>query len=162
MDEHSDGRGRFRDPQIRLYELAANDIYVACPRCGRRAVSAARPTESRGVSSWPRSLICPDCAYSASWHPRDPQGSAWGGPVDPFFRQPLWLQTQCCGGRTLWAFNRPHLDLLEGHLAAALRERGEDPDGLTLVARLPAWMKFAKNRDEVLRGIGQLRAGLDV
>jgi hypothetical protein len=30
------------------------------------------------------------------------------------------------------------------------------------VARLPAWMKFAKNRDEVLRGIGQLRAGLDV
>ncbi|MEU7904966.1 hypothetical protein [Actinoplanes sp. NPDC049118] len=29
---------------------------------------------------------------------------------------------------------------------------------MTLVARLPAWMKSAKNRDEILRVITRLRA----
>jgi hypothetical protein len=31
---------------------------------------------------------------------------------------------------------------------------------MTLVARLPAWLKSAKNRDEVLRAINRLRSSL--
>ncbi|RFS86806.1 hypothetical protein D0T12_00510 [Actinomadura spongiicola] len=85
--------------------------------------------------------------------------SRWGGAVDPYFGQPLWLRADCCGGRTLWAFNERHLDLLEGYVGARLRERGEYV-GMTMVAKLPAWLKSAKHRGEILRVIGRLRASL--
>jgi hypothetical protein len=85
----------------------------------------------------------------------------WGGQVDPFFRLPLWLTAECCGGHTLWAFNERHLDLLEAFVAARLRERGTGPGGLTLVARLPTWLKRAKHRGEILRVIRRLRASLE-
>jgi hypothetical protein len=85
----------------------------------------------------------------------------WGGPVDPFFGLPLWLQAGCCGGRTLWAFNRRHLDLLEAYVGAKLRERCASPGSSSMLARLPAWVKSAKHRDEVLRTISRLRSSLD-
>jgi hypothetical protein len=143
--------GRFRDPQIRLREFAAHDIDVVCPRCEARAVVTAERT---GGS---RRFACTACGASASWSPSD-GASVWGAPVDPFFRLPLWLTARCCGGQTLWAFNDAHLTLLEDHVAARLRERGPSGLGLTLVARLPAWLTAAKHRDEVLRVITRLRA----
>jgi hypothetical protein len=169
-----DQQGRFRDPLIRLYELAAEGIDVACPRCHGHAVDTARPTEDiRRPWWWPRRLACHGCGYSAVWNepregsvrrgPIDPfyRLPRWGGPVDPYFGCPLWLRAKCCGGQTLWAFNRRHLDLLVDYVAARLRERGPEPGGMTLVARLPEWLKSARNRDEVLRVIDRLRASLD-
>ncbi|MEH0938435.1 hypothetical protein [Micromonospora psammae] len=50
---------------------------------------------------------------------------------------------------------------MQGYVGARLRERGPAPDGLTLVARLPSWLKSAGNRDEVLRAIARLRSSLD-
>jgi DNA-directed RNA polymerase subunit RPC12/RpoP len=155
------GQDRFRDPLVSLYEMAAEDIYVVCPRCGHRATNAPRPTADSRVSAWPRRLVCTWCAYSASWSPEGSQGWCWGGPVDPFFRLPLWLRVQCCGGQTLWAFNRTHLDLLQDYVGARLRERGPESGGMTLVARLPNWIKAASNRDELLRAISRLRASID-
>ncbi|MFE6613298.1 TFIIB-type zinc ribbon-containing protein [Amycolatopsis sp. NPDC057786] len=138
---------RFRDPQIRLRDLADEPILVVCPRCSRRA------------SVTPERLTCVGCAL-ARVRPA-PDYSAWNGPIDPFFREPLWLRADCCGGNTLWAFHARHLDLIERFVAAKLRERGlGDRPGLTLVARLPAWMTAAKHRDEVLRTIAELRATL--
>jgi hypothetical protein len=61
----------------------------------------------------------------------------------------------------LWAYNLQHLDLIRRFVAADLRERAPWYDHgrkMTLVARLPAWMKSAKNRDEVLRAVDRLRA----
>ncbi|GAB1694940.1 hypothetical protein [Krasilnikovia sp. M28-CT-15] len=83
--------------------------------------------------------------------------------MDPFFRVPLWLTTECCGGHTLWAFNRRHLDLLHNYVAAKVRERagGYERGGMTLVARLPRWVKQASNRDELLAAIAELRASID-
>jgi hypothetical protein len=83
----------------------------------------------------------------------------WGGPVDPFFGLPLWLPAECCG-HLLWAFNPAHLDLLEGYVAVRLRERGRAPGTMSLLERLPAWLKSAKHRDEILREIGRLRTSL--
>ena len=143
-----------------LYELAADDIYVVCPRCQRRAVDAPRPAEGMRVLSWPRRLACSACGYAAAWDPSR-GGSVWSGPVDPFFRLPLWLKAECCGGQTLWAFNERHLDLLEGYVAAKLRERGLGPGGMTVLARLPTWLKSAKHREEILRVIGRLRESLE-
>lgn len=84
-----------------------------------------------------------------------------GSPVDPYFQRPVWLQASCCG-HVLWAYNVRHLNLLEAYVAAKLRERGElVPWAPTsLVERLPAWLKAAKNRTEVLRTIRRLRSTL--
>ncbi|QFU91508.1 hypothetical protein [Amycolatopsis sp. YIM 10] len=55
--------------------------------------------------------------------------------------------------------NERHLDILADYVGARLRERAERP-GLTMPARLPAWLKSAEHRAEILRVIGRLRASL--
>lgn len=116
---------------------------------------ATRRVDGTSVMCWPRRFVCTACVSAASWSPKG-QTSHWGGPVDPFFRLALWRQAECCGGRVLWAFNAAHLALLRDFVTARLRERGEARNRMTLVARLPRWLKSAKNRDEVLRVITRL------
>ncbi|MFD6071801.1 TFIIB-type zinc ribbon-containing protein [Amycolatopsis lurida] len=138
---------RFRDPQVRIEDLADEPILVVCPRCAGRA------------SVTPGRLTCAGCALMRV--PPAPDHRAWNRPVDPFFREPLWLRADCCGGHTLWAFHARHLDLIERFVGAKLRERGlGDRPGMSLIARLPAWMTTAQHRDEVLRTIAKLRATL--
>jgi hypothetical protein len=103
-------------------------------------------------------LSCLNCAYTAVWQPS--AASYWGGPFDPFFGRPLWLQASCCGGKTLWAFNREHLDLIDDYVRARLRERGHDRAHMSMLEKLPTWIKSAKNRDEIARTIQRLRATL--
>jgi hypothetical protein len=71
---------------------------------------------------------------------------------DARFGVPLWLRTECCGGRLLWANNLAHLDYLEAYVGADLREHS-----VGLSWQLPGWMKSAKHRDEVLRHLRALR-----
>ena len=134
---------RFRDTGATLYGLAG-EVLVVCPSCG----SCARVTGARGV--------CPSCAWTAT---PSRKGFAYGAPEDPFLDLPLWLVTDV-GGETLWAFNAEHLDLLESYVSATLRERVPDRTHYTLVEKLPAWVKSAKNRDAVLAGVARLRARL--
>jgi ribosomal protein S27E len=136
---------RFSDPKIELRELAGADIHVVCPRCEARAVVTTVHDARR--------VVCSGCGHTAQWPGRS---SHWGGPVDPYFQLPLWLQADC-RGKTLWAFNEVHLDLIEAYVAAGIRERGHGPPRMSLVSRLPAWIKFAKNRDDVLRTIRRIR-----
>ncbi|GAA3048629.1 hypothetical protein GCM10010484_45690 [Actinokineospora globicatena] len=121
-------------------------------------MSAALDADGRSVFVAPRRLACVACGHSAVWVPG---GTVWGGPVDPHFRLPLWLRAWCCGGNTLWAFNESHVDLIEDYVVAPIRERRISPSGMSVLARLPVWMKTAGHRDEVLRAIGRLRASLD-
>jgi hypothetical protein len=143
----------------------ADLVYVVCPRCGSRAVVVARPglPELRHYGELlfrPRRLACDDCALTREWT-AERRGNALigvqlGGPDDPFFGLPLWLQAPC-RGKVLWAYNERHLDVLEAYVAATLRERGDGP-AMSMVACLPAWIKAAGNRDDVLRAIERLRA----
>jgi hypothetical protein len=146
---------RFQDPLVWLQTLAIDDIDVVCPRCGCRAVVSAEPVEGAFAMHWPRRFVCTGCVTAAKWEPKG-GSSSWGGPVDPYFRLPLWLRATCCGGQTLWAFNEAHLALLAEYVGAGLRERNPQRPGMTMVARLPRWLKSAKNRDEVLRTIARL------
>jgi hypothetical protein len=150
---------RFRDPTTWLYDLAADDVDVVCPRCAGRAIVAAQRLEGRGTLDWPRRLTCPSCAYAALWAAQT-RGSVWGGPVDPFFRRPLWLRTRW-RAHIVWAFNRRHLEILEGFVGADLRERGPGGRSSTMISQLPAWMKSAKNRKGLLVALGRLRRKLD-
>jgi hypothetical protein len=151
---------RFRDPLVRLWEFL-DEILVRCPRCGRRASVLPAP-QTAGVSRRPctrRSVSCLTCSYSA--HVPGPKGSrgtiSLGGCSDAYFGLPLWLTTEC-RGHVLWAYNTEHLDLLEAFVSARLRERGPIPGTMSMVERLPAWIKDAKHRDDVVSAIHRLRA----
>ncbi|MFE4696816.1 hypothetical protein ACFRIC_06940 [Streptomyces sp. NPDC056738] len=141
-------------------------ILVVCPGCGGRALVVPRPDigpPSKYVSDLlfrPRRLACAGCGAVADWTAgqRDNAliGAVPGGTEDPFFGRPLWLQTRCAG-RILWAYDEEHVDALSAFVGARLRERRASPT-MAMFARLPAWMKSAARRDEVLAGLATLRA----
>jgi hypothetical protein len=71
----------------------------------------------------------------------------------------MWLQTPC-GGNVLWAFNEEHLSFLEVYITAKQRAKFAEEGQIrnqTMVSRLPFWMKSAKNRQQVLKGIVRLK-----
>ncbi|MEU0401377.1 hypothetical protein ABZ318_14220 [Streptomyces sp. NPDC006197] len=137
-------------------------VLVVCPRCGGRAIVTPRLDlpEPRHLLFEPRRLTCGGCGAVAEWT-AEQRGDALvgvvpGGTEDPFFRRPLWLQTRCAG-RILWAYDEEHVDALAAYVGARLRVRHASPT-LAMFARLPAWMKSAARRDEVLAGLAALRA----
>ncbi|MFJ4791024.1 hypothetical protein [Streptomyces sp. NPDC088794] len=155
--------GRFRDPRHTADDFLGS-IIVCCPGCAKAARVVPEPG-AYDPRAWllfrPRRLVCRGCGLSRMWSGREvapARGSA--GPVtDPYFGTPLWLQVETRHG-WLWAYDLEHLDLISRFVQARLRERAPWYDTgrkMTLVARLPVWIKRAKNRDDVLRAIGRLR-----
>ncbi len=121
------------------------EFLVVCPGC-------QHPALIRGTHEV--SLTCTHCGNIETCIPGT-KGfkSLWWDSVDPYFRHPLWLQTECCG-ETLWAYNRRHLAYLQEYVGAKLRDSGAPKR--TLGNKLPKWMLLAKNRDDVLKGIERL------
>ncbi|WP_034278181.1 hypothetical protein [Actinospica robiniae] len=144
---------RHRDPGLRLIGYAER-VLVRCPACGQRALSTRHRDGYRYAD--PARLTCARCGYARETRKL---AHVYGVPLDPFFKQPLWLQTACCG-HTLWALNVEHLDALEGYVSAQLREKRLDL-AYTMLDVLPGWMKAAKHRDEVLRAVSRLRQSLE-
>lgn len=171
MVSPGDESRRFRDQHVTVWDFVGH-VLVCCPRCG--AMACVLTTDDVPVSTnslfTPRRLICGACGYVAQESANGDRvrgGPERSGTVhDPFFQQPLWLQTECCG-RVLWAYNSAHLELLENYVAAKLRERSRRDPGsewerrMAVTATLPAWIKSAKNRDRVLRGLDRLRSTLE-
>jgi hypothetical protein len=148
---------RFRDTLACLCAFTEFPVRVTCPAYRARAV--VTPIErGAGFSRWwPRRLVCTECTYS-----RD-QKLTITGPRDHVdetsFGAPVWLQRPC-RGNTLWALNAERLTFLENYIQADLRERGSASGTLSMVESLPAWLKHAGHRDNVLRGIQRLRTKL--
>ncbi|WP_217236467.1 hypothetical protein [Streptomyces sp. AC555_RSS877] len=131
---------RFHDPGSTASDFSTS-VLVRCPRCDRIAHFERRThPEAR--------LVCRSCGLC-----RTTGRCAW--PT-------LWLRAETRHGE-IWAYNLEHLDLLRRFVAATLRERPpwyEHGPKMTYVARLPAWIKCAGNRDEVLRAVDRLRASV--
>lgn len=74
--------------------------------------------------------------------------------TDPYYGLQLWLQTPI-DDNILWAYNFEHLEYLKSYVGAKLREA---PAGgkYSLVWKLPDFIKLAKNRDKILKGINKL------
>ncbi|WP_225800270.1 hypothetical protein [Streptomyces sp. NK15101] len=155
--------GRFRDPRSTEYDFIGS-ITVRCPGCAKaaRVVPAPEGDSFPGgrVLFRPRRLVCRGCGLSRVWSGRRvalPHGTARPA-TDPYFGVPLWLQVETRHG-WLWAYDLEHLDLIHRFVQASLRERApwyDTGQKMTLVARLPTWIKRAKNRDEVLRAVGRI------
>ena len=155
---------RFRDRMVTVHGFV-DDILVRCPRCG--SCAKVIPLGGSDCVHHRRRLSCLECGYHQD---RKAHGTAVfdNGKVDPvrdpFFRQPLWLQAGCCGGNRLWAYNREHVDFLAAFVGARLRDRAPEPMAgqprQPMITKLPAWLKSAKHRDEILRQIDRLRRSL--
>ncbi|WP_031481151.1 hypothetical protein [Streptomyces bicolor] len=145
---------RFRDPLSELYQFT-DSMLVRCPRCDGIARYDRRPAfapDADGTTYSQRRLVCLSCGLAGN------SPCAQGRCVHPV----PWLRTETRHGE-VWAYNLEHLDLLRPFVAASLRERPpwyEHGRKMTYVARLPAWIKQAKNRDEVLRAIDRMRASV--
>ncbi|MGW6688045.1 hypothetical protein [Streptomyces sp. NPDC054961] len=157
---------RFRDPRSTRYDFLAS-VLVRCPGCAKVAQVGTAPDPAPAHDRGPfasRRLVCRHCGTAkewtggaVTWH-RDPNGPA----TDPYFGLRLWLQTETRHG-WVWAYDLEHLDLIGRFVRAPLREGIPWHDHgrkMTVVARLPAWMQQAKNRDEVLRAIARIHASL--
>ncbi|MGX9888174.1 hypothetical protein [Streptomyces sp. NPDC002276] len=149
---------RFHDSRATLADFASS-VLVRCPRCERIAHFEQRPctTPDAAGKRYPHTrLVCRSCGLC-----RISVGAVHSSRYSSACSCPsLWLRTGTRHGE-LWAYNLQHLGLIRRFVAADLRERASWYDTgrkMTLVARLPAWIKSAKNRDEVLRAVHRLRA----
>jgi predicted RNA-binding Zn-ribbon protein involved in translation (DUF1610 family) len=127
---------------------------IQCDNCGRPQPIVAR----RGVRNGRKltaSIRCRGCGYVGSY-PLQPMPLFAREGVDPWFGLPLFLSVPM-GSETLWVFNAAHLALLEDYVGAAIRKRPAGPINMTMLARLPRWMKLKSGRDRALRAIARLR-----
>ena len=155
---------RFVDTTRSVWAFIGDDIAVACPRCSSRAwvVPAVMDPDARILddprSPWSaRRLSCVGCGHSAA---HSGTRVCTGGGVDPYFALPLWLRTTV-RGNLLWAYSGEHLGTLEAFVSARVREKPLDTGiRMTMIAKLPKWIKAAENRGAVLKGIARLRARL--
>jgi len=133
------------------------ELKCNCPDCGarierhmdnvkeRQEEIAVRCDECENTQSYKPRFISYECGYPDS-----------GLPSDPYYNLPLWMHLEL-KGNVLWAYNYRHLDYLKSYVSAGLRER--KPHGvywMTMLERLPDWMKSAKNREAVLKGFDKL------
>ena len=105
-------------------------------------------------------VACPSCNKPVDYH-REKFSCIHCGHIRPYLSSSenlLFLQIDCCG-HTLRAFNLKHLDFIEQYIGAALRERTPNINK-SLISRLPQWMKSAKHREEILKGIQKLKKRL--
>ncbi len=120
-------------PPVRAGTADALLAKVKCPTCGHVGRYPAVPVEPLDVARAHAALR----AYRHSP----------GGP--PYLSRRI-------GAHILVVHNLAHLDALEEWLGAKLRERGPVA-GLTMMARLPHWMKAASARTEVLKALADMR-----
>ena len=157
---------RFLDTGTRIYEFY-DEFLVVCPKCDSMAkvvideaefekLPKGKAQQARNKFFTPRKFVCSFCLHRDFWKGHQ---MTIGANVDWYFRLPLWLQISC-SGEVLWAYNRNHLEMLENYVAAKLRERTQKGRS-SFLSKLPQWIKSAKNRDEVLKGIAKLMEKLN-
>lgn len=130
-------------------------LVVDCPACGGYAAILPRdPSDVQASAA--RRMVCRDCGAT-----RDKPQTPNGAPIDPFMGlAPRFRAVTRHGDLVAW--NEAHLDYLETYLSGRIRveQRSADPAAprnQTVVSRLPAWAKSAKNRDDILRAVERVR-----
>ncbi|MEH7110444.1 hypothetical protein [Bacillus sp. JJ1764] len=146
----------------------SNLFLVICPRCDHCA-RVFTPINAKGKEEFcylgheSKSLLCSHCGLTKDIHPKRNWENLWiyyhdlfdeKQGVDWYFGLPLFLQKECCG-HNLWFFNLEHLLHVEDYVRKRIRPFGSYY--LSVEARLPKWVKLAKNRDEILSTIEKLK-----
>lgn len=98
---------------------------------------------------------CTHCNFQEEWKPKIreilQQPNDDGLKKDRWFNLTLWFQKEVVGN-VFWAYNVDHIQYLERYIEADLRERNSIINfSASLVARLPKFVKAAKNRERLLK-----------
>jgi ribosomal protein S27AE len=149
---------RFKDRGTYLYALA-EDVQVVCPRCAKRAI-VSRTSDNSAAAK--RRLVCASCGLVKDAGRKAVESP---GPVDPWFREGLWL-VERFRSHTVWAYNATHATILRDFVAASHRERSLTPicgggdriETMGMLEKLPAWFKAANNRAALLKILDDLLA----
>ena len=136
-------------------ELFDFHLHVYCHQCAHQITVAIPGVKAQKLAM---KVTCPTCgsqeAYKPTYTPSAP-APVRDVSTDPFFGMPLWYQ-ESFKGNVLWAYNAEHLLYLEQYIAAKLRERN-GLVSMTMVERLPLFIKSAKNREELLKLLGRMK-----
>ena len=141
--------------QVGRKESYQVELNCNCSNCGNEIKrDIPNVNEPREVFS----VKCQNCGDTQDYKPRNIR-LEWiyeynGQPTEPYYQLPLWL-TETVKGKSLWAYNYKHLEYLKDYVAADLREKN-GRQFWTMVEKLPDWIKSAKNREAVIKGIEKL------
>ena len=142
-----------------LYEFV-KDISVICPKCDNKALVKTGDFSIFKYEAKDVKVVCSKCGFNKTLDKIATKGKhlIFGAPVDPFFHLPVWYQDDFIGN-VLWAYNPEHLEFLEQHVGAKLRERnGFKHQIKTIGAKLPRWMTTKNNREVVLKTLLKLKS----
>jgi hypothetical protein len=141
-------------------------IKERCPVCGFKWVQETIERKAPNHRTHKgKTVACPSCTQETTFPIHWTLRRFTGGPIDPAFGLPLWLQGPCAGN-TLWVYNKEHLQELTAYIAATLRERlaASQPRRpirkWSMFTRLPKWMKAARNREAIQRSLHRLEQRL--
>lgn len=133
-------------------------ISFHCPDCGT-PIEKEQPNLKE---KWLHLKVnCPNCNAQHIVQPkyemyREKYPEMTGMMHESSFGLPLFLQTEV-KGNLFWARNLEHLLKIEDYVSSDLRER----HGMEMVAKLPNFIKSAKNREAVLKAIAKLKEKLN-
>jgi hypothetical protein len=100
-------------------------------------------------------IVCPECIaknrVAENWEAYI-QKYNQSGIIDPVFGLPLYYQTKI-KEEIFWAYNKNHLNAIRDYVSSELRERTTYKFNMTMVEKLPQFIKNAKNREDVIKAI---------
>ncbi|MFT7070893.1 MAG: DNA-directed RNA polymerase subunit M/transcription elongation factor TFIIS [Spirosomataceae bacterium] len=129
-------------------------VQRACDNCGK---SIEKTVHNNKEKVEELTISCSNCGQVRTYKPRnDAYGLHYENSLvgDPIFNLPLWFQADI-KGEIFWAYNRKHLNEIRDYVSSKLRER-QTMKYTTMVERLPNFIKFAKNREVIIKVIDKL------
>jgi len=137
------------------YRISSKAI---CRECRTPLISDVQ--ERKRIPSFVR-VVCHKChtenRISENWEDYTLKYNE-SGIIDPAFGLPLYFQDEV-RGNVIWALNREHLMEIRNYVAAKLRERTTTRFNMTMVERLPEFIKLAANRQAVLDALDRMLQG---
>ncbi len=131
-----------------------------CPECGKRiTVNINKVTQKKQSMKIP----CKNCGFTESYIPKYVKREIIYGDIkngkERFFNADLWLKKEY-RGNLFWATNYKHLEYLKEYIQAKIRISDysyiDFHWNMTMVAKLPQFIKSGKNRESLLKIIQQL------
>jgi hypothetical protein len=126
--------------------MSNNTYTIKCPKCLARAVAHMHPIGKTGsyrevfIKMGVRRIVCPSCGFFKDVPPEESDDYE------------LWYATDFKGHR-LWARNRRHLAFLKSYISG---DRARAAADRSSVEAFPKWMILAKNRNGILKCLGEL------
>lgn len=147
----------FGDVAARAKNGSSSTTRPRCQKCGAQFESlGVRPRKNAPNLPTTTRENCSRCGaeneFELTWHPFQPADQ----PRDPLFGCELLLQKDLKQG-TVYAFNKVHAEEYLAYIEADQRERQPATTGKrSFFTSLPAWIKSAKNRDDIAKALRQM------